>query len=166
MRNRGGAWPGEGASRRGELPGNHSERIGEMQCHAERRSYFWGYSFPPAPLWAESEIPLVDMKIVGAENPKDFHKYRKILVSPTVNTPEPFEGFGGFCGWPKVCKLRNGDLFVAFSAGYWHASWPTPWSQSQGKVYAESMYKTISLGCQLARAGWRAHDVDPKQGQR
>ena len=26
-----------------------------------------------------------------------------------------------------VCRLQNGDLFVTFSAGYWHASWPTPW---------------------------------------
>ena len=41
---------------------------------------------------AGSEIPVVDMKIVDTENPTDFHKYRKILVSPTTNTPEPFEG--------------------------------------------------------------------------
>jgi len=57
---------------------------------------------------------------------QDLDKYRKILVSPTVNTPEPFKGFGGFCGWPKICRLHNGDLFVTFCAGYWHASWPTP----------------------------------------
>ena len=30
----------------------------------------------------------------------DFDRHRKILVSPTVNTPEPFQGFGGWCGWP------------------------------------------------------------------
>ena len=44
---------------------------------------------------------------------------RKIIVSPTINTPAPF---GGYCGWPRVCRLHNGDLYVAFSAGYWHAS--------------------------------------------
>ena len=47
---------------------------------------------------------------------------RKIIVSPTINTPAPFVGFGGYCGWPRVCRLQNGDLYVAFSAGYWHAS--------------------------------------------
>jgi len=57
---------------------------------------------------------------------QDFDKFRKILVSPTVNTPDYFQGFGGFCGWPKVTRLQNGDVFVTFTAGYWHASWPTP----------------------------------------
>ena len=51
---------------------------------------------------------------------------RKIIVSPTINTPAPFVGFGGYCGWPRVCRLHNGDLYVAFSAGYWHASWVNP----------------------------------------
>jgi hypothetical protein len=68
----------------------------------------------------------VSMKIVDSETRENFDQFRKILVSPTVNTPEPFRGFGGFTGWPRVCRLKNGDLFVAFSAGYWHASWPTP----------------------------------------
>ena len=67
-------------------------------------------------------------RIVPAETDGDFDRLRKILVSPTINTPRHFEGFGGFCGWPKVCLLRNGDLFVAFGAGYWHASWPTPFN--------------------------------------
>ena len=53
-------------------------------------------------------------------------KKRKIIVSPSVNTPDPFVGFGGYCGWPRVCRLHNGDLYVAFSAGYWHASWGNP----------------------------------------
>ncbi|PCH56488.1 MAG: hypothetical protein COC21_00570, partial [Verrucomicrobiales bacterium] len=38
----------------------------------------------------------------SAEPAQDFDKFRKVLVSPTVNTPEYFQGFGGFCGWPKV----------------------------------------------------------------
>ena len=62
----------------------------------------------------------------GAGWAQDFDKYRRILVSPTVNTPDYSKGFGGFCGWPKVTRLQNGDLFVTFHAGYWHASWPTP----------------------------------------
>ena len=69
---------------------------------------------------------VIPSKLVRAAAPGDFNKFRKILVSPTANTPEPFKGFGGWCGWPDVCRLKNGDLFVTFSAGYWHASWPTP----------------------------------------
>lgn len=68
----------------------------------------------------------VKRRIVKAKANHDFARFRRILVSPSVNTPKPFKGFGGFCGWPKVHRLQNGDLFVAFQAGYWHASWPTP----------------------------------------
>ena len=69
---------------------------------------------------------LVPMKIVECAGSPDFQAYRKILASPTINTPEPFQGFGGYCGWPTVCRLRNGDLYVTFTAGYFHGSWPTP----------------------------------------
>ena len=74
-----------------------------------------------------ASIPPVKALITGDEPMVDFEKYRKIAVSPDVNPPEPFHGFGGYCGWPTVCRLQNGDLFMTFSAGYWHASWPTPW---------------------------------------
>ena len=76
---------------------------------------------------AAASIPPVEAVITGDEPRVDFEKYRKIVVSPDVNPPEPFHGFGGYCGWPTVCRLQNGDLFMTFSAGYWHASWPTPW---------------------------------------
>ena len=76
---------------------------------------------------AQGEDPAnVTRRIVKGAQPHDFEKYRKVLVSPTVNTPENFQGFGGFCGWPKIHRLQNGDLFVTFQAGYWHASWPCP----------------------------------------
>ena len=66
-------------------------------------------------------------------------QYRKVLVSPTVNCPEPFRGFGGMCGWPKVCRLQNGDLYVTHSASYWHTGWQTPINESQGTAYAEEL---------------------------
>ena len=69
---------------------------------------------------------VVPTKVVQAGTTGDPQDFRKILVSATVNTPEPFQGFGGYCGWPDVCRLKNGDLFVTFGAGYNHASWPTP----------------------------------------
>jgi len=75
---------------------------------------------------AAGKVKPIQRKIVKAGTTGDQKRYRKILVSPTVNTPRPFKGFGGFCGWPKVHRLQNGDLFVTFYAGYWHASWPTP----------------------------------------
>ncbi len=83
--------------------------------------------------------PMINMHIVDAPNPtkQQIEAHRRILVSPTVNTPEPFEGFGGFCGWPKICKLDNGDLFVAFCAGYWHYSPPTPLDQYETAEYVE-----------------------------
>jgi len=86
-------------------------------------------------------IELVKMKIVKAGTTGNPDKFRKILVSPTVNTPKPFKGFGGFCGWPKVCRLQNGDIYVVFSAGYWHASWPTPLAETEGPAYAKHLGK-------------------------
>ena len=67
---------------------------------------------------------------------------RKIVVSPAVNAPDPFPGFGGFCGWPRICRLRDGTLFVAFSAGYWHASWVNPRPELPGHAeYMESQFE-------------------------
>ncbi|OHB78960.1 MAG: hypothetical protein A2V98_03535 [Planctomycetes bacterium RBG_16_64_12] len=78
---------------------------------------------------AAQEFEPVAAKVVEAGTTGDFNQFRQILASPSVNTPEPFQGFGGWCGWPDVCRLQNGDLFVVYSAGYWHASWPTPLDQ-------------------------------------
>ena len=62
---------------------------------------------------AAASIPPVEAVITGGEPRVDFEKYRKIVVSPDVNPPEPFHGFGGYCGWPTVCRLQNGDLLTA-----------------------------------------------------
>lgn len=75
---------------------------------------------------------------------------RKIIVSPEINTPESFPGFGGFCGWPRICRLANGDLFVAFGAGYWHASWVNP-RPDLPQEYADYMESHIPGG-----ATWEA----------
>ncbi len=63
---------------------------------------------------AAASIPPVEALITGGEPKVDLEKYRKIIVSPDVSPPEPFHGFGGYCGWPTVCRLQNGDLFVTF----------------------------------------------------
>jgi len=70
---------------------------------------------------------------------------RKIIVSPEINGPEPFVGYGGFCGWPRICRLINGDLYVAFSAGYAHASWVNPRPDLPSE-YAEYMDRLLEGG--------------------
>ena len=70
---------------------------------------------------------------------------RKIIVSPEINGPEPFVGYGGFCGWPRICRLTNGDLYVAFSAGYAHASWVNP-RPDLPPEYAEYMDRLLEGG--------------------
>ncbi len=44
---------------------------------------------------AAASIPPVAAKITGKEPWVNFEEYRQIIVSPEVNTPEPFKGFGG-----------------------------------------------------------------------
>ena len=52
-------------------------------------------------------IPPVEALITGEEPQVDFEDYRKIIVSPGVNPPEAFPGFGGYCGWPTCAGCRT-----------------------------------------------------------
>ena len=45
-----------------------------------------------------------------------------MIVGPGVNQPDPFPGYTGMVGWSCPVRLRNGTMFVTFSAGYWHGS--------------------------------------------
>lgn len=63
------------------------------------------------------------------------------LVGPGINQPDPFPGYGGFVGWVSPIRLRNGDWVVGFSAGYWHASAPTPLRYS-----SENLATYLKLG--------------------
>jgi hypothetical protein len=60
------------------------------------------------------------------ESRVDPEACRGTVVGPGVNQPEPHPGYGGFVGWESPLRLRDGTWLVAFSAGYWHASPPTP----------------------------------------
>jgi photosystem II stability/assembly factor-like uncharacterized protein len=64
------------------------------------------------------------------------------LVGPDIHQPDPFPGYGGFVGWCSPVRLRNGDWLVGFSAGYWHASPPTPLRYSAKAIEA---YHKIGL---------------------
>ncbi len=59
------------------------------------------------------------------------HEMRQRLVGPGHNQPDPFPGYMGFVGWVSPLALRDGTLLVGFSAGYWHASPPTPHAEDE-----------------------------------
>ena len=44
-----------------------------------------------------------------------------------LNRPDPFPGLGDFIGWAGALeRMPNGNLLLAHSAGYWHASFASP----------------------------------------
>ena len=55
-----------------------------------------------------------------------YEDCRQMLVGPGINQPDPYPGYGGFVGWQAPLRLADGTWLVTFSAGYWHASPPTP----------------------------------------
>jgi hypothetical protein len=86
----------------------------------------------------EPEIPKVNV-VQGGESNLKPEDCLTTLVGPGVNQPDSFPGWGGFVGWVSPVQLRNGDWLVGFSAGYWHASAPTPLRYS--KEVIESFVK-------------------------
>ena len=69
----------------------------------------------------------VTVKVIqGGESAKPASECRRMLVGPGVNQPDPFPGYDGFVGWEAPVRLKDGTWLVGFSAGYWHASPPTP----------------------------------------
>ena len=76
---------------------------------------------------ADEGGPAVTMKVVeGGEAAAKPEDCRGVIVGPGVNQPDPFPGYGGFVGWESPVRLHDGTWLVGFSAGYWHASPPTP----------------------------------------
>lgn len=75
---------------------------------------------------AQVRKPVV--KVVPSQEPSTL---RQTIVGPGVNQPDPFPGYGGFVGWESPLRLKNGTWLIAFNAGYWHGSPPTPLRVSQ-----------------------------------
>ena len=76
------------------------------------------------------------------------------LVGPGINQPDPFPGYGGFVGWVSPIRLSGGDWLVGFSAGYWHASSPTPLRLSRKTMEA---YRKMGMPADIvAPTGGRA----------
>ncbi len=79
----------------------------------------------PSAQVADSPRPVVKV-VPGGESARRPEDCRATIVGPGINQPDPYPGYGGFVGWTSPIRLRNGDWLVGFSAGYWHASAPTP----------------------------------------
>lgn len=76
---------------------------------------------------AETNPPQPVVKVVtGGESKTAPEDVRTTILGPALNQPDPFRGYGGFVGWVSPIRLSGGDWLIGFSAGYWHASPPTP----------------------------------------
>jgi len=70
------------------------------------------------------------------------------------NHPDPFPGLGDFIGWAEAIeRMPNGDLLLAHSAGYWHASFASP------RQFHPDLKK------QYASEGWPVGHVAPTGGR-
>lgn len=70
------------------------------------------------------------------------------------NRPDRFPGLGDFIGWAEAIeRMPNGDLLLAHSAGYWHASFASP------RQFHPDLKK------QYASEGWPVDHVAPTGGR-
>ena len=70
------------------------------------------------------------------------------------NRPDPFPGLGNFIGWAEAIeRMPNGELLLAHSAGYYHASFASP-----RQIEPE-------LKKQYASEGWPVDYVAPTGGR-
>ena len=112
-----------------------------------------GLTGPKVSRRAEAMRPVVKI-VEGGESRVRPGDCLGTLVGPGINQPDPFPGYGGFLGWVSPILLKNGDWLVGFSAGYWHASAPTPLRFSPRTV-AEYLKMGLPSGV-VAPTGGRA----------
>jgi len=48
------------------------------------------------------------VKVIPAEEQTQHLAYRRTLVGPGINQPDPFPGYGGFVGWCAPCAREPG----------------------------------------------------------
>ena len=85
---------------------------------------FWPAGSSPAAAESRSLTQPV-VRVVPSPEQTQHLQFRRTLVGPGVNQPQPYPGYEGFVGWCSVARLQDGALLVTFSSGYWHASPPT-----------------------------------------
>jgi hypothetical protein len=71
-----------------------------------------------------ADVPTV--KVFPTDEQTLHTQYRRVIVGPGVNEPDPYPGYTGFVGWQGVTRTKTGALLLTFSSGYWHGSPPTP----------------------------------------
>ena len=107
----------------------------------------------PDAAYAETPRPVVKV-VTGGESRARPEDCLLTIVGPGINQPDPYPGYGGFVGWVSPIRLKNGDWLAGFSAGYWHASPPTPLRYSRATI---AEYLKIGLpGVVVAPTGGRA----------
>ncbi|NUQ65544.1 MAG: exo-alpha-sialidase [Pirellulales bacterium] len=99
-----------------------------------------------SPAAADSLRPVVKV-VSGGESERRPEDCRATIVGPGINQPDPYPGYGGFVGWNSPIRLRSGDWLVGFSAGYWHASPPTPLRFSADTI---ASYRKMGLPADVA----------------
>jgi hypothetical protein len=103
----------------------------------------------------ESKAARPVVKVVeGGESRATPEECVGLLIAPGVNQPDPYPGYRGFVGWNSPIRLQNGDWLVGFSAGYWHASPPTPLRYTPKTI---ELYRKMGLPADVvAPTGGRA----------
>lgn len=111
---------------------------------------------------AENKLPEVTIKVVqGGESHLSADKCRKMIVGPGVNQPDPFPGYNGMVGWSCPVRLRDGTMYVTFSAGYWHGSPPTPLTEQ----YIQYLTKAgLPLDLEAPRGGQAMITISQNNG--
>lgn len=107
----------------------------------------------PEVAFAETPRPVVKV-VTGGESKARPEECLLTIVGPGINQPDPYPGYGGFVGWVSPIRLKNGEWLAGFSAGYWHASPPTPLRYSKATI---AEYAKLGLpGDLVAPTGGRA----------
>src|SRR5262249_57723045 len=104
-------------------------------------------------------------KGIPADEPAPPTSYRRVLVGPGHNEPEPYPGYTGFVGWQGVTRTRTGALLVTFTSGYWHGSPPTPF-QGISPGHLEALKKAGMPTDVDAPRGGRAEIMRSEDGGR
>ena len=64
---------------------------------------------------------------MNERNALHYKQARVCVTGWDVNRPDHFPGLGDFIGWANgLQRMPNGELLLAHSAGYWHASFASP----------------------------------------
>lgn len=117
-------------------------------------SLLFGSSLARAAEPTDRPLAPVVKVVEGGQSQAKPEDCRATLVGPGINPPDPFPGYGGFVGWVSPIRLKDGDLVIGFSAGYWHASPPTPLRYSRETI---AQYQKMGLPADVsAPRGGRA----------